>query len=80
MIRVSFDEMEKVIVSGVEQVGDDRHVIATVIAKFHYTDPTGPGSPTKSTHVVGYSDEGGVYHASAALASHTADWCRTTGE
>jgi len=26
-----------------------------VIAKFHYTDPTGPGSPTKSAHVVGYS-------------------------
>ena len=26
-----------------------------VSAKFHYTDPTGPGSPTKSAHVVGYS-------------------------
>ena len=25
-----------------------------VIAKFHYTDPTGPGSPTKSAHVVEY--------------------------
>ena len=24
------------------------------ISKFHYTDPTGPGSPTKSAHVVGY--------------------------
>jgi len=27
---------------------------STLIAKFHYTDPTGPGSPTKSAHVVGY--------------------------
>jgi len=25
-----------------------------VIAKLHYTDPTAPGSPTKSAHVVGY--------------------------
>jgi len=32
-----------------------RHVLCCVIAKFHYTDPTGPGSPTKSAHVVGYS-------------------------
>ena len=25
-----------------------------LIAKFHYTDPTGPGSPTESAHVVEY--------------------------
>ena len=55
VIRVSFDAMDKVTISGVEQV-----VIATVIAKFHYTDPTGPGSPTKSTHVVGYNVRGSV--------------------
>ena len=48
--------MEKVIVSGVEQVGDDRHVIATVKAKFHYTDTDTDTDPTrtKSVHVVGY--------------------------
>ena len=34
MVRVSFDAMEKVIVSGVEQVGDDRHVIAAVTDPF----------------------------------------------
>jgi len=31
-----------------------QHANRSVIAKFHYTDPTGPGSPTKSAHVVGY--------------------------
>jgi len=34
VVRVSFDTMEKVIVSGVEQVGDDRHVIVTVTEPF----------------------------------------------
>ena len=28
--------------------------ICHLIAKFHYTDATGPGSPTKSAHVVEY--------------------------
>jgi len=30
VVRVGFDAMEKVIVGSVEQVGDDRHIIATV--------------------------------------------------
>jgi len=34
VVRVGFDAMVKVIVSGVEQVGDDRHVIATVTEPF----------------------------------------------
>jgi len=34
VIRVSFDAMEKVIVSSVEQVGDDRQVIAAVTEPF----------------------------------------------
>ena len=34
VVRVSFDAMEKVIISGVEQVGDDRHVIAAVTEPF----------------------------------------------
>ena len=34
VVRVSFDAMEKVIISGVEQVGDDRHDIATVTEPF----------------------------------------------
>jgi len=33
VVRVGFDAMEKVIVGSVEQVGDDRHVIATVTAR-----------------------------------------------
>jgi len=33
VVRVGFDAMEKVIV-GVEQVGDDRHVIAAVTEPF----------------------------------------------
>ena len=31
-----------------------RAIRCAIIAKFHYTDQTGPGSPTKSAHVVGY--------------------------
>ena len=34
VIRVSFDAMEKVIVGRVEQVGDDKHIIATVTEPF----------------------------------------------
>jgi len=34
VIRVGFDAMEKVIVGSVEQVGDDRHVIAAVTEPF----------------------------------------------
>ena len=30
VVRDGFDAMEKVIVGSVEQVGDDRHIIATV--------------------------------------------------
>jgi len=30
VVRVGFDAMEKVIVGSVGQVGDDRHIIATV--------------------------------------------------
>ena len=32
----------------------ERERETTLIAKFHYTDPTGPGSPAKSAHVVEY--------------------------
>ena len=30
MVRVSFDALEKVVVSSIEQFGDDRHVASTV--------------------------------------------------
>jgi len=36
VVRVSFDASEKVIVSGVEQVGDGRHVIAIVTEPFFF--------------------------------------------
>ena len=34
VIRVGFDALEKVIVGSVEEVGDDRHIIATVTEPF----------------------------------------------
>jgi len=34
VITVGFDALEKVIVGSVEQVGDDRHIIATVTEPF----------------------------------------------
>ena len=34
VIRVGFDVMEKVVVGSVEQVGNDRHIIATVTKPF----------------------------------------------
>jgi len=34
VVRVGFDAMEKVIVGSVEQVSDDRHIIATVTKLF----------------------------------------------
>jgi len=37
MVRVSFDALEKVVVSSIEQFGDDRHVASTVAQPFAAT-------------------------------------------
>jgi len=37
MVRVSFDALEKVVVSSVEQFGDDRHVSSAVAQLFAAT-------------------------------------------
>ena len=99
VVRVSFDAMEKVIISGVEQVGDDRHVIATVTEPFAASQQrvesravrsratTCPTTLAPRTECARQPSRGRYraatrsgYHASAALASRTADWCQTTGE
>jgi len=37
MVRVSFDALEKVVVSSIEQYGDDRHVASAVAQPFAAT-------------------------------------------
>ena len=37
MVRVSFDALEKVVVSSIAQFGDDRHVASTVAQPFTAT-------------------------------------------
>jgi len=37
MVRVSFDALEKVVVSSIEQFGDDRHVASAVAQPFAAT-------------------------------------------
>jgi len=46
VVRVGFDAMEKVIVGSVEQVGDDRHIIATVTEPFAQGRGDGPKAST----------------------------------